>query len=137
MSDFIPVTEPLLDGNENKYRAECIGTGWISSEGPFFRRFDQEFAARMGRKHGVAVCDGAAALDAAVDALDIGPGDEVILPAFQHMRLFENQRHPGTERMVRRGFCPPSGVGLSDGQITKSAGACKAIFSGVADTSIQ
>ena len=82
MSDFIPVNEPLLDGNEKKYLSECIDTGWISSEGPFVRRFEQEFADRMGRKHGIAVSNGTAALDAAVDALDIGPGDEVILPAF-------------------------------------------------------
>jgi len=80
--NFIPVNEPLLDGNEKKYLAECIDTGWISSEGPFVRRFEQEFAARMGRKHGIAVCNGTAALDAAVEALGIGPGDEVILPTF-------------------------------------------------------
>jgi perosamine synthetase len=82
MSDFIPVNEPLLDGNEKKYLDECIDTAWISSEGPFVKRFEQEFAARMGRRHGIAVCNGTAALDAAVEALDIGPGDEVILPAF-------------------------------------------------------
>jgi len=76
------VNEPLLDGNEKKYLTECIDTGWISSEGPFVRRFEQEFADRMGRKHGIAVSNGTAALDAAVDALDIGPGDEVILPTF-------------------------------------------------------
>ena len=70
MSDFIPVNEPLLDGNEKKYLDECIDTGWISSEGPFVKRFEQEFAARMGRKHGIAVCNGTAALDAAVDALE-------------------------------------------------------------------
>ena len=82
MSDFIPVNEPLLDGNEKKYLAECIDTGWISSEGPFVTRFEQAFAARVGRKHGIAVCNGTAALDAAVEALGIGPGDEVILPTF-------------------------------------------------------
>jgi perosamine synthetase len=32
---MIHVNEPLLDGNEKKYLAECIDTGWISSEGPF------------------------------------------------------------------------------------------------------
>jgi len=78
----VPVNEPLLDGNEKKYLLECIETGWISSEGPFIKEFEQKFAARVGRKHGVAVCNGTAALDAAVDALGIGPGDEVILPAF-------------------------------------------------------
>ncbi len=78
----IPVNEPLLDGNEKRYLAECIDTGWISSEGPFVRRLEEEFAARAGRKHGVAVCNGSAALDTAVAALRIGPGDEVILPTF-------------------------------------------------------
>ena len=80
--NFIPVNEPLLDGNERKYLLECIDTGWISSEGPFIRQFEERFAARVGRRHGIAVCNGTAAIDAAVDALGIGPGDEVILPAF-------------------------------------------------------
>jgi len=65
MTDFIPVNEPLLDGNEKKYLLECIETGWISSEGPFIKEFEQKFAARMGRKHGIAVCNGTAAIDAA------------------------------------------------------------------------
>ncbi len=82
MSDFIPVNEPLLGGNERKYLNECIDTGWISSEGPFVKKFEEAFAARMGRKYGVAVCNGTAALDVAVEVLEIGPGDEVILPAF-------------------------------------------------------
>ena len=79
---FIPVNEPLLNGNEEKYLVECIRTGWISSEGPFIKQFEEQFAARMGRKHGVAVSNGSVALDAAVAALGIGPGDEVIMPTF-------------------------------------------------------
>ena len=82
MKKFIPVNEPLLDGNERKYLIECIESGWISSEGPFVKQFEDKFAARVGRKHGIAVTNGTAALDAAVDALGIGPGDEVILPTF-------------------------------------------------------
>lgn len=79
---MIPVNEPLLDGNEKRYLQECIETGWISSEGPFVERFETGMAARAGRKHGIAVVNGSAALEAAVVALDIGPGDEVILPTF-------------------------------------------------------
>lgn len=79
---FIPVNEPLLDGNEKKYLCKCIDTGWISSEGPFIREFEGKFAARVDRRYGIAVCNGSAALDAAVAALGIGPGDEVILPTF-------------------------------------------------------
>src|SRR4051794_25497966 len=77
----VPVNEPLLDGNEEKYLLECIRTGWISSEGPFVRRFEEAFAARVGRKQGVAVANGWVALDVAVTALGIGAGDEVIIPA--------------------------------------------------------
>ena len=79
---FIPVNEPLLDGNEKKYLLECIETGWISSEGPFIKRFEEEFAARVGRKYAIAVSNGSVALDAAIVALDIGAGDEVIMPSF-------------------------------------------------------
>lgn len=77
----IPVNTPLLDGNEEKYLLECVRTGWISSEGPFVARFEEQFAARVGRKHGVAVANGSVAIDTAVAALKLGPGDEVILPA--------------------------------------------------------
>ena len=78
----IPVNTPLLDGNEARYLAECIETGWISSEGPFIARFEKEFAARVQRKHGIAVSNGSVAIDAAIVALGIGPGDEVIMPTF-------------------------------------------------------
>ena len=78
----IPVNEPLLDGNEARYLAECIETGWISSEGPFVRKFEAGVAALMGCRHGAAVCNGSAALEVALAALGIGPGDEVILPTF-------------------------------------------------------
>ena len=79
---FIPVNEPLLNGNEENYLIECIRTGWISSEGPFVRKFEEQFAARLGRNYGIAVCNGTAALDTAVAAIGIAPGDEVILPTF-------------------------------------------------------
>ena len=81
-AEFIPVNEPLLDGNEKKYLAECINSGWISSEGPFVERLEEGMAKRVGRKYGIAVCNGSAALDVAVAALKLGPGDEVILPTF-------------------------------------------------------
>ena len=78
----VPVNEPLLDGREREYLLECVNSGWISSEGPFVTRFEEQFAKRVGRKYGIAVANGSLALDAAVAALDIGPGDEVIMPSF-------------------------------------------------------
>ncbi|RII25022.1 MAG: aminotransferase DegT [Geobacter sp.] len=79
---MIPVNEPLLNGNEKKYLNECIDTGWISSEGPFVQRFEELMAAAVGRRHAIAVCNGTAALEAAVAALDLAPGDQVVMPAF-------------------------------------------------------
>lgn len=79
---FIPVNEPLLQGNEKKYLMECIDSGWISSEGPFVSMLEEKFAEVCNRKHGIAVCNGTAALEVAVTALDIKQGDEVIMPSF-------------------------------------------------------
>lgn len=79
---MIPVNEPLLNGNEKKYLIECIDSGWISSEGPFVSKFEEIFSCYVGLKHGVAVCNGTAALEVAMAAIDLKPGEEVIIPTF-------------------------------------------------------
>jgi len=81
-SDFIPVNEPLLKGNEKKYLQECIETGWISSEGPFVGKFEQGVAEFSGVSNGIAVCNGTAALETALYALGVKAGDEVVMPSF-------------------------------------------------------
>ena len=80
--EFVPVNTPLLNGNEAEYLAECVRTGWISSEGPFITRFEEAMADIAGRRHGIAVTNGSVALDIAVHALRLEPGDEVIIPTF-------------------------------------------------------
>ncbi len=79
---MIPVNEPLLNGNEKKYLDACIDSGWISSEGPFVKKFEEDFAAITDRRYGIAVCNGTAALELAVRVLGIGQGDEIIMPTF-------------------------------------------------------
>ncbi|HWM49429.1 MAG TPA: DegT/DnrJ/EryC1/StrS family aminotransferase [Xanthobacteraceae bacterium] len=78
----VPVNEPALRGRERELLNQCIESGWISSDGPFVAEFEKTFAARVGRRFGIAVTNGSAALDAAVAALKLGEGDEVILPTF-------------------------------------------------------
>ena len=80
--DFIPVCSPHLGEREKELLAECVDTGWISSEGSFVRRLEQGMAGQTGRAYGVAVSNGTAALDVAFAALDVGHGDEVVLPTF-------------------------------------------------------
>lgn len=79
---MIPVNEPLFDGNEKKYLNQCIDEGWISSEGPFVKEFENSFSSYIGRKYGVAVCNGTVALETALFAAGITKGDEVIMPTF-------------------------------------------------------
>ena len=79
---MIPVNEPLLDGRELEYVSECVRTGWVSSAGRFIEEFESRWAAYCGRRHGVAVSSGTAALQTAVACLDLKPGDEVIIPTF-------------------------------------------------------
>jgi perosamine synthetase len=95
---FIPVNTPLLNGNEEKYLLECIRTGWISSEGPFIKQFEQNFSAYISRNEGIAVANGSGALDIAVQALKIGFGDEVIIPTFTIISP--------TQSIVRAGATP-------------------------------
>ncbi|MBU6279603.1 MAG: DegT/DnrJ/EryC1/StrS family aminotransferase [Actinomycetales bacterium] len=79
---MIPVTRVDLGGNEARYLQECIETSWISSEGPFVRRFESDMASLTGQKHAIAVANGSVALDLALSILDLRPGDEVIMPDF-------------------------------------------------------
>lgn len=82
MDALIPVNEPLLNGNEKKYVLNCLDTGWISSEGPYVPAFEEQFAAKVNRQHGIAVCNGSVALETAFQALALGPQAEVIMPTF-------------------------------------------------------
>lgn len=82
MSEFIPVCEPTLLGNELKYVTDAVSTGWISSAGKYVSEFEKLFADYSDCKYGVAVCNGTVALHLALLALGIKEGDEVIVPTF-------------------------------------------------------
>lgn len=78
---MIPVNSPLVAPEAAEYVGECLRSGWISSAGSYLNRFESEFAAYVGTRHAVAVSNGTAALHLALAELEVGAGDEVILPA--------------------------------------------------------
>ena len=78
MIQSVPVNEPVIGKREKELVLECLETGWISSEGPFVNKFEQDFSKRVKRKHGIACSNGTCALELAIKALGIGEGDEVI-----------------------------------------------------------
>lgn len=80
MSYDIPVAKPFFSGNEKKYVADCLDSGWISSAGKYIELFEKGFAEFCEVKHAVACCNGTVALHLALVALGVEAGDEVIVP---------------------------------------------------------
>jgi perosamine synthetase len=76
----IPIASPLLMGNELAYVTDCIKTGWVSSQGTFVGKFETMFRDYCEMPYALAVSNGTVALHLALVALDIGEGDEVIVP---------------------------------------------------------
>lgn len=80
MKKFIPIYEPLFEGNESKYLNQCIDSGWISSKGEFVNKFEKIVADYIGSPYALSTSNGTVALHLALVALGIGKGDEVIVP---------------------------------------------------------
>ena len=79
---FIPVNTPKIFSQEKKYVNQALSSGWISSEGPFVKKFEENFSKFNKRKFGVAVSSGTAALEIVIKSLNLKKGDEVIIPTF-------------------------------------------------------
>ena len=79
---MIPVSEPFLDQRALELVGEAMRTGWISSAGHCITEFEGLWAEYCGVRHGVAVSNGTAALQLAMEALALPAGSEVILPSF-------------------------------------------------------
>lgn len=90
-----PVAETLLIGNERAYLNECIDTNWISSLGPFVKRFEDAFAREAGCAYGIACANGTVALHLALAALGLKAGDEVIVPTFTMIATANAVRYTG------------------------------------------
>jgi perosamine synthetase len=80
--NFIPVNKPLITKEDINYLNKSISKGWISSEGPEVKKFENNFSTFIGHKYSVAVSSGTAALEIAIKSLKLKKGDEVIIPNF-------------------------------------------------------
>ena len=81
MTDAIPLSHPDITDAEVRSVVQTLRTGRLSI-GPRLAEFEETLAQLVGRRHGVGVSSGTAALHLCLEALGIGPGDEVITPAF-------------------------------------------------------
>jgi len=80
MDAFLPYGHQTIDENDILAVADSLRGEWLTT-GPTIQAFEQAFASCVGASHAVAVSSGTAALHAAMHALELGPKDEVIVPA--------------------------------------------------------
>ena len=93
----IPLSEPDLRGNEERYVLEALRSTWISSTGPFVSRFETAFAALAGTRTSIGVVNGTAGLHLALMALHLEPGDEVLVPSLTYIATANAVRYCGAE----------------------------------------
>ena len=96
----IPVCVPVIPKNAEKYVCEVIRRNWVSSlcmddEVNFIKKLEMGFSSFVGVRFGIAVTSGTTALDLAVATLNIGPGDEVIVPSFTMIATASSVIHNG------------------------------------------
>jgi perosamine synthetase len=77
---LIPLSEPLISGNEWEYIKECLDTGWVSTAGAYVTRFEGIIASYIGTKYAVATVNGTSALHVSLIACGVQPDDEVLVP---------------------------------------------------------
>jgi perosamine synthetase len=98
MSMFrIPVAAPDLSGNEERYAVDAIRSSWISSTGPYIAKFEEQFASMCGAQSAIGVCNGTVALHLAMLAMDVRPGDEVLVPSMTYIATANAVRYVGAE----------------------------------------
>ena len=97
MTRRIAIAEPDLSRLEEEYALAAIRSTWISSTGEFLARFEREFASSSSVAHALAVSNGTTAIHLALAALNVGPGDEVIVPSMTYIATANAVRYCGAE----------------------------------------
>jgi perosamine synthetase len=95
IKDRIPLAEPDLSGREKDYLLACVETNWVSSAGPYVGAFEARVAEAAGRRHGVALVNGTAALHLALVAAGVRASARVIVPDFTFAATANAVYHAG------------------------------------------
>ncbi len=93
-SERIPLSVPVIAGNEWAYTKECLDGGWVSA-GPMLERFEAAVADLAGSTHAIACVNGTAGLHIALLLAGVKPGDAVIVPTLTFAATVNAVRYCG------------------------------------------
>ncbi len=100
MSDWrVALTDIAVPEQDVQAVLDCLESGWLTM-GPRTKAFEQALSDFVGTPHAVTVSSGTAALHLACIAAGIGPGDEVIVPAFTFVASAAAPRYVGAEPVL-------------------------------------
>jgi perosamine synthetase len=93
----VPLHAPVFSGNEKKYLLDCIDTTYVSYVGAYVTKFEEMTAQFTGARFAIAVVNGTAALQVALQIAGVKPGDEVITQALTFAATASAIAHAGAE----------------------------------------
>lgn len=96
----ISVAKPKFSGNEELYLMDCLSSSWISSNGKYIEAFEKSFADFCNVKQAITVCNGTLALHLALLALDLKPGDEVLVPTVTYIATANAIKYCGANAVL-------------------------------------
>jgi len=114
--DEIPLIEPVTDAAEEENVRSVLESGYLT-QGPYAERLERRFSERLGVAEAVCVPSCTAGLELALDAFEVGAGDEVLVPAFTY---------PATANAVVRTGAEPVLVDVNDDSYTIDVEAARA-----------
>lgn len=97
---MIPLSIPLLNGNEWKYVKDCLDTGWISSAGSYVNQFEEQVAAYAGTKYGIACMNGTVGLHIAQILSGVTSDDHVIAPNITFIATLNAIKYTGASPIL-------------------------------------
>jgi len=91
---YLPFHVPAIGDEEIQAVTDTLRSGWLTT-GPRVKQFEADFAAFVGARHAIALNSATAALHLSLEALGVGPGDEVVVPTMTFTATGEVVVHLG------------------------------------------
>ena len=99
MADRIPLIEPVVGDDELENVKSVLESGYMT-QGPYAQEFEEKFSELTGADHSITATSCTTGLELALEALDVGPGDEVIVPDYTHPASANAVAHVGAEPVL-------------------------------------